>query len=45
MTIVVIIFYIILKNMSIKYQMTQKNIIKDFLNYIVRKKIHILTPK
>jgi len=34
-----------IKNMSIKYQMTQKNIIKDFLNYIVRKKIHILTPK
>ena len=33
-----------IKNMSIKYQMTQKNIIKDFLNYIVRKKIHILTP-
>jgi len=32
-------------NISIKYNIDKKNIVKDYLNYIIRNKIHIITSK
>jgi len=38
-----ILFYI--KETSIKYNINKKNIIKDFLNYIIRNKQHVVTSE
>jgi replication factor C subunit 3/5 len=35
----------LIQNISIKYNMNVKNIIKDFLNFIIRKKTHLITSE